>query len=91
MHTETTQKEKPTGDGNPTAGHTDGASVTQYGDDQKRFATLAAQYALAGHALTRSSPADGAQTFYTSRWGHIKPLASLDAAARFLVEIGGVQ
>ena len=59
--------------------------------NEKRFTTLAAQYALAGHALTRISAADGAQTFYASRWGHIEPLASLDAAARFLVEIGGAQ
>ncbi|WP_157634427.1 hypothetical protein [Variovorax sp. Root318D1] len=57
--------------------------------DQKRFATLAAQFAIAGHALVRSSPAEGATAFYAMRWGCIKPLANLDACERFLNFIEG--
>jgi hypothetical protein len=57
--------------------------------DEKRFATLAAQYALAGHALIRCNPKDGAAAFYCARWGFLKPLADLDAAERFLTKIGG--
>ena len=58
--------------------------------EQKRFATLAAQYALCGHALVRAHT-DQSAAFYACRWGYIKPLASLDAAARFLREIGGAK
>ncbi|MET3373739.1 hypothetical protein ABIC89_002802 [Variovorax boronicumulans] len=58
--------------------------------EEKRFATLAAQYALCGHALVRGHAGQSA-AFYAVRWGWIKPLASLDAAARFLREIGGAK
>lgn len=58
--------------------------------EDKRFATLAAQYALCGHALVRAR-ADQSAPFYACRWGYIKPLSSLDAAARFLREIGGAK
>ncbi|MES2247911.1 MAG: hypothetical protein V4645_11555 [Pseudomonadota bacterium] len=56
---------------------------------EKSFATLAAQFALAGHALVRSDRADGPVTLYAMRWGHIKPLRDLQAAAEFLQQIGG--
>jgi hypothetical protein len=57
--------------------------------DQKRFIALVAQFALAGHALVRAKPTDGPTAFYAARWGYIKPLASLNAAERFLKQIGG--
>ena len=59
--------------------------------DEKRFSTLAAQFALCGHALVKARPDDAQAPFYAVRWGWIKPLASLDAAARFLREIGGAR
>lgn len=52
------------------------------------FATLAAQYALAGHALIRSGSDDGLAPFVATRWGWIRPLASLDEARDFLRQIG---
>ena len=55
----------------------------------KAFATLAARFALAGHTLTRSNPADGAVMYYAGRWGLSRALPDLDAAAQFLVTIGG--
>ena len=55
----------------------------------KAFATLAARFALAGHTLTRSNPADGAVLYYAGRWGLSRALHDLDAAAQFLVTIGG--
>ncbi len=55
----------------------------------KAFATLAARFALAGHALTRSNPADGAVMYYAGRWGLHRALPDLEAAARFLMQIGG--
>ena len=55
----------------------------------KAFATLVARFALMGHTLTRSNPADGAVIYYAGRWGLSRALHDLDAAAQFLVTIGG--
>ena len=55
----------------------------------KAFATLAARFALAGHTLTRSNPADGAVLYYAGRWGLHRALPDLNAAAQFLIQIGG--
>ena len=55
----------------------------------KAFATLAARFALAGHTLTHSTPADGAVLYYAGRWGLSRALHDLDAAAQFLTQIGG--
>ena len=55
----------------------------------KDFATLAARFALAGHTLTHSNPADGAVLYYAGRWGLSRTLDDLDAAAQFLMQIGG--
>ena len=55
----------------------------------KAFATLAARFALAGHTLTRSNPADGAVMYYAGRWGLHRALPDLDTAAQFLMQIGG--
>jgi hypothetical protein len=57
--------------------------------EEKRFATLAARYALCGHAFIKARPEDQQAPFYACRWGWIKPLASLDAAERHLRKIGG--
>ena len=56
----------------------------------KAFATLAARFALAGHTLTRSNPADGAVMYHAGRWGLFRALPDLEAAAQFLAVIGGV-
>ena len=55
----------------------------------KAFATLAVRFALAGHTLTRSNPADGAAMYYAARWGLFRALPDLQAAAHFLAQIGG--
>ena len=55
----------------------------------KAFATLAARFALAGHTLTRSDPADGVVLYYAGRWGLSRALQDLEAAAQFLTQIGG--
>ena len=55
----------------------------------KAFASLAARFALAGHTLTRSNPADGAAMYYAGRWGLSRALPDLQAAAHFLAQIGG--
>ena len=55
----------------------------------KAFDSLAARFALAGHTLARSNPADGAVMYFAGRWGMHRALDDLDAAARFLAQIGG--
>ena len=88
MHTDTTPKEKPTGSANNPAGHTDSQIVLNPADGGKAFASLAARFALAGHTLTRSNPADGAAMYYAGRWGLSRALPDLQAAAHFLAQIG---
>ena len=53
------------------------------------LATLAARFALAGHTLTRSNPADGAVMYHAGRWGLFRAMPDLEAAAQFLTVIGG--
>ena len=68
---------------------TDGLNFPTKQCEGKAFATLAARFALAGHTLTRSDPADGAVLYYAGRWGLSRALHDLDAAAQFLTQIGG--
>ena len=89
MHTDTTPKEKPTGSANNPAGHTDSQIVPNAAGAGNDFASLAARFALAGHILSRSSPADGAGLYYAARWGMSRALPDLQAAAHFLAQIGG--
>jgi hypothetical protein len=56
---------------------------------RKAFKTLAARFALIGHTLTRSDPADGAVMYYAGRWGLQKALPDLDAVQQFLAHVGG--
>ena len=57
----------------------------------KAFATLAARFALAGHTLTHSNPADGAVLYYAGRSGKTRELANLDAVAFWLDRVTGVK
>ncbi|MFC7462821.1 hypothetical protein [Hydrogenophaga defluvii] len=90
MAINTTPKEMPTGDGNPTAGNAinDLDFPTSERND-KAFSTLRAAYALKGHTLHRTDPADGPVTFLAERWGLVRHLPTIDAARRFLEQIGG--
>jgi hypothetical protein len=88
MHTDTTPKEKPTGSANNPAGHTDSEIVSSTAGAGNTFDSLAARFALAGHALTCSNPAVGAGLYCVGRWGFFRALPDLQAAAQFLVQIG---
>ena len=55
----------------------------------KAFANLAAGYAMAGHALHRSDPKDCTVTYWAERWGLVRYLPTIDAARKFLEQIGG--
>lgn len=57
--------------------------------ERKAFATLAARFALAGHALMRSDPASGAVIYQVGSWGQSRAVPDLQAAALFLAQIGG--
>jgi hypothetical protein len=53
MHTDTTPKEKPTGDGNPTAGHTDSLMVPNPASAIKAVLIRSAEWlALISRGLT---------------------------------------
>ena len=90
MHTNTTHEKAhgcdPVGFQNDTTISTDFPTEASGG---KAFTTLAARFALAGHTLTRSNPADGAVMYYAGRWGLSRALPDLQAAAQFLAVIGG--
>ena len=88
-HTTTHEKSPGTCDSNGLAADTTGADFPTAAHDGKAFASLAARFALAGHTLSRSNPADGAGLYYAARWGMSRALPDLQAAAHFLVQIGG--
>ena len=89
MHTDTTPKEKPTGDGNPTAGYTDTQTVPNPANSDKVFHSLRAAFALHGYTLHRADAKDGTVTYWAARWGLVRYLPTIDTVRRFLEQIGG--
>lgn len=56
----------------------------------KRFADLAAQFAMKGWQFWRSDATDGPVRYFASRWGHItEPMPDLVDAERFLARVEG--
>lgn len=68
MHTDTTPKEMPTGDGNPTACRTHDKTIPNPAYPDKVFHSLRAAYALHGHALHRTEPKNGAVAYWIEHW-----------------------
>lgn len=90
MAINTTPKEMPTGDGNPTAGDAINDLDSPISERRgKAFSTLRAAFAMKGHALRRKGPADGSVSYWAERWGLVRHLPTIDAARRFLEQIGG--
>ena len=86
----TTHKKAPgTCDSKGLAVDPTGTDFPTAANEGKAFASLAARFALVGHTLTRSNPADGAAMYYAGRWGFSRALQDLQAAAHFLAQIGG--
>lgn len=83
--------QSPTNGGAPGADALDCNSHTTEPNADNAFATLAAQFALIGHALIRANPADGAAFYYAMRWGFLKVLPAIDAAHVCLLQIGGAR
>ena len=88
-YTTTHEKSPGTCDSKGLAANTTGPDFPTAAHDGKAFANLAARFALAGHTLSRSNPADGAGLYFAARWGMSRALPDLQAAAHFLVQIGG--
>jgi hypothetical protein len=57
--------------------------------DAKRFATLRAQAAIAGHELTRHPIDGGGWRYAVSRWGLHRDLADLHAVQRWIEQATG--
>lgn len=55
----------------------------------KDFQALKVQFALCGHAFARTDATDGSVSYFATRWGMSRHFPDLDAAKRFLVQIGG--
>ena len=55
----------------------------------KQIAAAIARLALAGHAMHRSDPIDGTLAYRVERCGLVRYLPTIDAAWRFLDQIGG--
>ena len=88
--TGTAQKESPTGAVGAQAGENEKAHeaddiVHQAQDHGKRFATLQARAAMAGHTLQQARSGG----FILSRWGHSKHFADLDTAEALIVRMKG--
>ena len=57
----------------------------------KVFSTLVAGFALKGYSLQRTSADDGPVSYFTTRWGLVRCLRSLDDAQCYLAQIGGAR
>ena len=78
--------------GNLAFAKTKATNTAIIGDDlsaDKDFKTLQAKFAMRGHQLVRSNPADGPVSLYAERSGMVRYLPTLDDARRFLAQIGG--
>jgi hypothetical protein len=85
-----TSKEKPTGDGNPTAGGAINNSDFPSGQRSgKAFGILRAAFTMRGHSLHRTDLAERPETFRAERLRLVKQLPTVDAARRFLEQMGG--
>lgn len=89
MAINTTPKEMPTGDGNPTAGAINGMSCPTTQQSDKAYASLLAALAMRGHALHRLDSAGGASTYWVERCGLVRYLPTLHDVAQFFAQIGG--
>jgi hypothetical protein len=89
--THTTTKEKAPGasDSKGLTADTNGANFPTSDQQGQAFKTLAAGFAQAGHTLHSTDAKDGTATYWAARWGLVRYLPTIDAARRFLAQIGG--
>ncbi len=60
-------------------------------DDSKALATLQAEFALAGHAMTWHFRDDGSMTILVSRWAFTREFNSIEEARQFLLQVAGLR
>ncbi len=84
-----TQREMPTGGGNPTAGAINDLHFPTATRPGKALETLRAPFALQGHSLRQTEQADGPVSYWTERWGLVRYLPTPQDAPLFLAQIGG--
>jgi len=70
-------------------GKADVHTIDQADADRKAYESLRAAAAFRGYTLARSNPVDGPVVFYATRWGLVRELRDLTAAASFVTQIGG--
>ena len=88
-HTNTIEKAPGACDSKGLTTDTNGANFPTTDDQGKAFKTLVAGFAQAGHTLHRTDAKDGTVTYWAARWGLVRFLPTIDAARRFLDQIGG--
>lgn len=65
---------------------------TGHDPDEKTFATIAAKFALKGHALQRTVRADDGRVTYTaSRWNQSRAFTHWNDVLAFLAVVGGAE
>ena len=57
----------------------------------KAFSTLVAAFTQKGYTLQRTDADDGPISYFTTRWGLVRCLRSLDDAQCYLARIGGAR
>lgn len=57
----------------------------------KAFSTLVAAFTSKGYTLQRTDADDGPISYFTTRWGLVRCLRSLDDAQCYLARIGGAR
>lgn len=58
--------------------------------DRKRFADVAAKFAMNGWSIWRSDPDDGVVRYFAARYGRVtEPMGDLTEAEQFLARVTG--
>ena len=88
-HTNTQQKAPGTTNATGLTTDTNSADFPTTDDQGKAVETLVTGFTHAGHTLYQSEAKDGTVTYWAARWGMVRFLPTIDAARRFLDQIGG--
>jgi hypothetical protein len=88
-HTNTIEKAPGACDSKGLTTDTNSADFPTTDADSKAFTALAVGFAHAGHTLHSTDPKNGAVTYWAARWGMVRFLPTIDAARRFLDQVGG--
>lgn len=89
IHTNTNEKAPGACDSKGLTTDTNSVDFPTTDAEGKAFKTLAAGFAQAGHTLHRTDAKDGTVTYWAARLGLVRFLPTIDAARRFLDQLGG--